>query len=170
MTFNELTPELQERGKRFFKAIERKEISGQTAAEFFFRYFFQRLRIMFENEPEKLEMIATHSFGKKCMFAVRNLFQVTAFLKSYDEIPVDDSFDRTAPKLTFDSIWTVFEIISSNLTFVDAILKQRVKIDKMAALAKIFAPIEALHPKDRLLAIRNEDMKLLGGILNELGF
>lgn len=170
MTFNELTPELRERGKNFFRAIEARKISGKTAAEFFFRYFFQRLQIMFKEEPEKLDMIANHSFGHKCMFAVRNLFQVTAFLKSYNEIPVDDSFDRTAPKLTFDNIWTVYEIIASDITFVDAVLKQRVKIDKMAALAKIFAPIEALHPKERLLEIREEDMKLLGGIMTELGF
>ena len=170
MTFNELTPELRERGKRFFKAIEMKEISGKIAAEFFFSYFFQRLQIMFENEPEKLDIIASQSFGKKCMFAVQNLFQVTAFLKSYEEIPVAEAFDRTAPKLTFDNVWTVFEIISSDLTFIDAVMKQRVKIDKMAALAKIFAPIEALYPKDRLLAIRDEDMNLLSQILAELGF
>ena len=170
MTFNELTPELRERGKRFFKAVEMKEISGKTAAAFFFRYFFQRLRIMFENEPEKLYIIENQSLGRNCIFAVRNLFQVTAFLKSFDEIPVDETFDRTAPKITFDSIWTVFDIVSSDLTFIDAVMKQRVRIDKMAALAKIFAPIEALYPKDRLLAIRDEDMKLLSQILKELGF
>ncbi|MHA1267191.1 MAG: hypothetical protein ACTSRS_18275 [Candidatus Helarchaeota archaeon] len=170
MTFNKLTPELRERGIQFFKAIEAKQISGTVAGEFFFRYFFQRLKIMFEDEPDKLDVIATHSLGKKCMFAVKNLFQVTAYLKSFDEIPVSEDFDRTAPKLTFDRIWTVFEIISSDLTFVDAVLKKRVQIDKMAALAKIFAPIEALHPKDRLLAIYDRDMALLDQILKELGF
>ena len=95
---------------------------------------------------------------------------MTAHLKSFDEIPVDEAFDRDAPKLTFDNIWTVFNIISSDLTFVEAVLKKRIKIDKMGALAKIFAPIEALHPKDRLLAIRDRDMALLSEILNELGF
>jgi hypothetical protein len=170
MTFNQLTPELRERGIRFFKAIEKREITGQTAAHFFFLYFFKRLQLMFEGEPDKLEMISNHSFGKSCMFAVRNLFQVTAHLKSYDEIPVDESFDRNAPLLTFDNIWTVFEIVSSDVTFIEAVLKKRIKIDKMSELAKIFAPIEALHPKDRLLAIKDRDMELLSQILQESGF
>ena len=170
MTFNELTPGLRERGIRFFKAIERREVSGKIAAEFFFRYFFQRLLIMFEDAPEKLDIIAQYSFGNTCIFAVRNLFQVTAFLKSFKEIPVSEDFYRNAPKLTFDNVWTIFEIIASDTTFVDAVLKQRVKIDKMAALAKIFAPIEALHMKDRLFAIRDQDMQLLDQILKELGF
>ena len=170
MTFNPLTPELRERGIRFFKAIEKREITGQTAAAFFFRYFFKRLQIMFETEPAKLELIASQSFGKSCMFAVRNLFHVTAHLKSYDEIPVDDSFDRNAPHLTFDNIWTVFEIVASDVTFIEAVLKKRIKIDKMAELAKIFAPIEALHPKDRLLAIKDRDMELLSQIIQESGF
>lgn len=170
MTFNGLTPELRERGIRFFQAIEKKEISGATAGEFFFRYFFQRLQIMFRDAPDKLETISEHSLGHKCMFGVKNLFQVTAHLKAFDEIPVSDEFDRTAPKLTFDNIWTVFEIIANDTTFLDAVLKKRVTIDKMAALAKIFAPIEALQPKDRLAAIKEEDMALLDQILKEIGF
>ncbi len=170
MTFNPLTTDLRERGERFFKDIEQRKVSGKTAAEFFFKYFFKRLKIMFEGEPAKLDTISQHSLGKSCMFAVRHLFQVTAHLKSFDEIPVTDQFDRTAPQLTFDTIWTVFEIITSDLTFVDAVLKKRVKIDKMAALAKIFAPIEALHPKDRLEAIYEQDMALLSEILGELGY
>ena len=170
MTFNELTPALRERGTRFFKAIENKSVSGTTAAQFFFRYFFQRLQIMFEDAPEKLDIIAQHSFDKTCMFAVKHLFRVTAHLKSFDEIPVDETFDRTAPQLTFDTVWTIFAIIASDITFVKALLKKKVKIDKMAALAKIFAPIEALHMKERLLAIKTRDMELLNQILTELGF
>ncbi|MHA1359789.1 MAG: hypothetical protein ACTSRC_16870 [Candidatus Helarchaeota archaeon] len=170
MTFNKLTPELRERGKRFFRDIEQKKVSGKIAAELFFKYFFKRLKIMFKDEPEKLDIISQYSLGKTCMFAVRHLFQVTAHLKSFDEIPVTDQFDRTAPQLTFDNIWTVFDIITSDLTFIDAVLKKKVKIDKMAALAKIFSPIEALHPKDQLLVIYDQDMQLLASILSELGY
>ncbi len=170
MTFNQLTPKLRERGIKFFEDIEKKIVTGKIAAEFFFRYFFQRMQIMFEGEPDKLDTIATHSLGKSCMFAVKGLFQVTAFLKAFDEIPVTENFDPKAPKLTFDNIWTVYKIISSDLTFIDAILKKYIKIDKMAELAKIFAPIEALHPKDRLLAIYDQDMELLSSILQELGY
>ncbi|MHA1650841.1 MAG: hypothetical protein ACTSYB_11655 [Candidatus Helarchaeota archaeon] len=104
MTFNELTEDLRQRGMQFFKDIEQKKVSGKIAAEFFFKYFFKRLQLMFEKEPEKLEIIAQYSFGNSCMFAVKNLFHVTAYLKSFDEIIVTEDFDRTAPRLTFDNI------------------------------------------------------------------
>jgi len=49
-------------------------------------------------------------------------------------------------------------------------LKQKIKIDKMAALAKIFAPVEALHAKERLHAIKEQDMQLLDQILKDLNY
>jgi len=172
MTFNELTPELRERGIQFFQAIENGSITGATAAQFFFRYFFQRLRLMFQDEPDKLDYIASESMNRKCMLAVKgkNAFQVTVFLKNFDEIPVDETPDYKAPKITFDNIWTVFAVIASDTSLMQAILDKRVKIDKMAALAMIFLPIEALNPKDRLLQVKEQDMELLSQILAELGF
>jgi len=170
MTFNELTPELRERGIQFFQAIENKSITGLIAAQFFFRYFFQRLRLMFNGEPDKLEYIASNSMNRKCSLAVRGLFQVTVFLKTFDEILVDETPDYKIPKFTFDNIWTVFAIIASDITLMQSILDKKVKIDKMAELAKIFIPIEALNPKERLLEIRDQDMELLSQILTELGF
>ncbi len=170
MTFNELTPELRERGLRFFKDIENKVVTGQTAAEFFFRYFFQRLKVMFADEPEKLDIITNNSFDSSCMFAVRGLFDVTVYLKSFDEIIVTEKFLPKTAKLTFDNIWTVFAVISSDLTFVQAVIEKKVKIDRLADLAKIFAPIEALSAKERLAAIKTKDMQLLSEILQELGY
>jgi len=170
MTFNPLTPELRERGIRFFKAIENQSVTGLIAAQFFFRYFFQRLKLMFKGEPDKIDYIAKNSMNRKCVLAVKNLFQVTVFLKSFDEIPVDEIPDYKAPKLTFEDIWIVFAIIASDLTLMQALLDKKVRIDKMAELAKIFIPIEALNPKDRLLKVKEQDMELLSQILAELGF
>jgi len=170
MTFNPLTPEIRERGIRFFKAIENKSVTGLIASQFFFRYFFQRLKIMFKGEPDKIDYIAKNSMNRKCVLAVKNLFQVTVFLKSFDEIPVDEIPDYKAPKLTFENIWIIFAIIASDLSLMQAILDKKVRIDKMGELAKIFIPIEALNPKDRLAKVKDQDMELLGQILAELGF
>ena len=170
MTFNPLTPAIRERGIRFFKAIENKSVTGLVAAQFFFRYFFQRLKLMFKGEPDKLDYIAKNSMNRKCVLAVKNLFQVTVFLKSFDEIPVDEIPDYKAPKLTFEDVWIVFAIIASDLTLMQAILDKKVKIDKLADLAMIFIPIEALNPKERLAKVKDQDMELLSQILAELGF
>jgi hypothetical protein len=119
-----------------------------------------------------LDYIANNSLNRKCILAVKgkNAFQVTVFLKSFDEIPVDEVPDYKAAKLTFDDIWTVFAIIASDTTLMQALLEKKVKIDKMAELAKIFIPIEALNPKERLFEVRDQDMELLSQILLELGF
>lgn len=170
MSFNPLTPELRERGIRFFKAIENKSVTGLIAAQFFFRYFFQRLKLMFKGESDKLDYIAKNSMNRTCVLAVKNLFQVTVFLKSFEEILVSETPDYKAPKLTFEDIWIVFAIIASDLSLMQAILDKKVRIDKMGELAKIFIPIEALNPKDRLAKVKDQDMELLSQILAELGF